>query len=337
VIKVLENIQAFLEQKKIHSSWHFFLMERFKKTEAMVEQGYWIPCLELPDLLSSSLNLAPQDIRLLTMTSSFIYLGADLLDDLQDAELELSSYNISPSEVTLISATLLTVFPILALADLETDTDTKFKMQKTLAHSLLVMSAGQQQDLALSHKNSVSVEIIKKSIECKSGEELALSCSLAAQLAKLSLSQQKSYENFGRTLGTAIQIVSDFHELIWSKTSSDLKQGTRSLPIAFCLEKFQGDDRKKLIELLQTPHWGSQEKTCLKNILTDAGALAYTTLVVENLCQQSLEILNSLTLTQEMEVFLKEKILSASLLGTTFNNLTGENYHGVQQPKLFGA
>lgn len=325
MIKVLGDIQTFLEEKSIHTSWHSFLMERFKKTEVMIKQGYWIPCLEFPDLLSSGLNLSPQDVRLLTMTSSFIYLGADLLDDLQDAELDCSSHNISPSEITLISATLLTVFPILAIADLQVDTETKLNMQKTLAHSLLVMSAGQQQDLSLSHKNFVSLEAIKKSIQGKSGEELALSCLLVAQLAKLPLSQQKSYEDLGRTLGTVMQMVSDFNELIWAKTSADLNQGKRSLPIAFCLEKLQGNDRRELIELLRTTHWSSKNRNSLKQILTDSGALAYTTLVVEDLCQQSLEILNSLILTKEMKVFLKEKILSASLLGTTFNNFTGEN------------
>lgn len=327
MVEILKEIQSFLQQKINHAAWHSFLTGRLQKTEKMIQEGYWIPSLDLPLLISSGLNIPHREARLLAMTSTFIYLGADLLDDLHDQELISPSHNISPADITLLSATLLTVFPVLTLLDLQTEAETKLKLQETVALSLMKMSVGQKQDISFTHKKYVSLEEVKQSIQAKSGEELALASGLTAQLAKVSSSQQKSYEDFGRYLGTALQISSDFYEVMWAPLSHDLKRGARSLPIAFCLEKFDGSDRDQLIRLLQIAPSDTKHLESLRRILAESGSLDYTALVLEDFCQRSLEILESLDLTAKIKIHLKNKIQSVSLLQTNSDLLV---FEGIQ-------
>lgn len=316
-METLEDIRSFLKDKIPQDAWRSLLQGRLEKTEAMLREGYWIPCLDLPRLISSGLNKDHRDLRLLAMVSAFIYLGADLLDDLHDGELIPSSHDTSDAGITLLAATLLTVFPGLAIAELETDAATKLRLHETVSRSLLKMAAGQQQDIALTRREDISLEGVKQSIEAKSGEELALSGLLAARWAKVSPSQEGLYEDFGRSLGTALQIVSDVHDLMESPLSKDLQRGARPLPVVFCLEKLQGDRRGAFEEMLRAAGRDPEKLGFLRRLLVDAGSLDYTALVVEDLCQKSLDLLESLELTTTVKAHLRDKIRSASLLRQT--------------------
>ncbi len=316
-LETLEDIRSFLQCKIPDGAWRSLLQGRLEKTEAMLREGYWIPCLDLPRLIASGLDKDHRDPRLLAMVSAFIYLGADLLDDLHDRDLDPSSRDVSSADITLLAATLLTVFPGLAIAELETDAATKLRLHEAVSRSLLKMAAGQQQDIALTRKEDVSLEGIKQSIEAKSGEELALSSLLAARWAKVSSSQEGLYEDFGRSLGTALQIVSDVHDLMESPLSKDLQRGALSLPVAFCLGKLQGDRRAAFEELLRTAGRDPEKLEFLRSLLVDAGSLDYAALVVEDLCQRSLDLLGSLELTPSVKTYLRDKIRSVSLLHRT--------------------
>lgn len=265
----------------------------------MLDRGYWIPPLDLPAIIASGLKQSHHTSRHMAIIGTCMYLGADLLDDLHDQELSVSERAVSVSDLTLLSAILLTVFPVLLIAELEMDTETKLTMQATLARSLLKMAAGQQRDL-FAQKNISSLKEIKESVEAKSGEELALACLLAAQTAKVSPSQQKSWEDFGRSLGTAVQLASDVHDLMWSSAMGQSKQRAHLLPVAFCLKNLEGDYRK---------------------ILIDSGSLDYTALVIEEYSQRALEILESLELPREIKGPLQEKIHSVSLLPVELKTL----------------
>ncbi|MBI2092591.1 MAG: polyprenyl synthetase family protein [Deltaproteobacteria bacterium] len=325
-MKVLADIQMFLDAEIKQDRWRSFLLGRLKKTDALLGQGYWIPCLDLPSSIFLGLNGNQRESHFLAMISSFIYLGADLLDDLHDEELDLLSHNISSADITLLSSTLLTVFPALIIDKLEIDAETKLAMHKTIAQTLLKMSTGQQQDVFLANKNTVSLGAVKQSIQDKSGEELAMGCLLAAQLAKISPSKQQHYKDFGLYFGTALQIVSDFSDLMWSKTNLDLKRGARSLPIAFCIEKLKGHSKKEFMAALRAATHNPEQLKFLKSVLVDSGSLDYLALVVEDLCQRSFEILTSLGLTEDIKTCLRNKIQSASLLNIPLGA-------GYEQPK----
>lgn len=313
---MLEIVRSFLRLKVGQPTWQSFLLERLEKTATLIREGFWIPCLDMPGLIFSGLNKSRFESLPVTTISTIIYLGADLLDDLHDSDLNSTSYTISTAEVTLISTTLLTAFPTLVLAELNATAETKFALQTTIAKSLLKMSEGQRRDICNANKGHVSLKDIRESIKAKSGEELALSCLLASQLANVILPQQKLYEKFGSSLGTALQIVSDFHDIMWSPISSDIRQGTRTLPIAFCIEKLDGDMKQKFMSALQVASKDPEQLNLLRKILADSGSLDYLALVVEDLCQQALETLELLELSEEVKTHLKNRIQSASLLQT---------------------
>ncbi|MBI4411646.1 MAG: polyprenyl synthetase family protein [Deltaproteobacteria bacterium] len=326
-MSVFEEIRCFIQKKISNPVSLSLLLEQLDKTRRMIADGYWIPAFDLPEQIGLNLNQPQRESRLLTRICAFIYLGADLLDDLHDGELQLPQ-NISTAEVTLLSATLLTAFPSMTLSELHVNAETKVKMQETIAQSLLKMSLGQQQDISTVAREDISLDEVKQSVMAKSGEELALFCLLAAQYSELPLPQQKYHENFGRLLGTALQMASDYHDLMWAPVSCDLKRGTRSLPIAFCLEKLRAKPRREFMKLLEEAADNAEKLQLFRHFLADSGSLDYLALLVEDCCLESLKMLELLNLGKETKMRLKTRIESVSLLATRKDR--------AERPMLFG-
>lgn len=318
---VLEDVLSFVRQKGGKGLLRSFLLERVEKTKELLDDGCWIPCLDLSNLILSGLNNKNRGgSRLLAVVGAFVYLGADILDDIHDNEL-VTSY--PRANATLVAATLLTVFPTLAIAGLSVLPELRFKLQETVAKSLLKMSNGQQKDIFFTNQEDISLARIKESIQAKSGEEAALCSLMAAQYAGVSLSQQRLFEDFGRFLGTALQIVSDYYDVLWSEDANDLKRGAPILPVVFCMKRLKDEARDNFVTLLKRFSSGQDLLKPLRQIMVKSGAFDYSAVVVEDLCQKSLGILEQLELSDDVKTLLKNKIQSASLLQT---KPKGENY-----------
>lgn len=323
-MKILEDIQLFFEHHSGNGPLYTVLTERLRKTRAMLGAGYWLPCLDLPAVLARGFGLSLQQGRQLAQINASVYLGADLLDDLHDRDLSGVSDNVSVADLTLLAAFLSTVFPMLMISDLSAAADTRLVMQKTLAQFLLKMGEGQRQDLALAHRNAVSIRDVKHSIQGKSGEELALGVVLTAQLAKRSGADGRLCEELGHSLGMALQLASDLHDLFWDSEARDLRRGARSLPIAFCLEKLEGERREELLALLEEVASNPEKVASVREILIDSGSLDYLALLVEDLCLRSLAIVDVLELQDEAGAQLRTRIRSVSVLSPTYNPIQEE-------------
>ena len=160
---------------------------------------------------------------------------------------------------------------------------------ETLSRALLKMSAGQLTDLSMNGRDEVRASEIERSVAAKSGEELSLFASLAAQFAGASAEIVSHYEAMGSEMGTAGQLASDCYDIFQAAHSKDLANGTRTLPIALYLEKASAWERRSFLELLDRSR---KEDSCIKEIrgrLHEAGILKFCAFIIELHIQRALK------------------------------------------------
>lgn len=266
------------------------VLERLKK---YAQEDVWFPVVNLPLFVYAGLCEDNGPARPLAMATAFIFLGADLLDDLADGDLEPSWQGYQPKEIQLAAATLLSSLPQLVLSELPVSPGYRLAMQRALAQGLLRMSFGQQLDLAMNGKTNFSSEDVVESVAAKSGEEMAIFSRLAAQLAEAPDRTVQAYAEFGRAFGTASQLASDCHDIFQAELSRDLFNGTRTLPIAMYLERLKGDGREKFLELLEEARKDSNSREIVRRQLHADGILMRCAFRVEVYCQKALGILDS--------------------------------------------
>ncbi len=223
----------------------------------------------------------------LAVATTFLYLGIDILDDLADGDLPRHWKGRKESEINLAAVTLISTLPQLALSELDAPPETIADLQRILAGGLLTMSAGQQRDLATAGATRVSAAEVEASVARKSGEELALFAALASRLAGASAAAVEAYACMGRSLGTAGQLASDFHDLFQARHSSDLANGTRTLPIALHLERPSRTGRRAFLALLDKARQSETARRAVRKRLLAAGELRRCAIIVELHCRRA--------------------------------------------------
>lgn len=228
----------------------------------------------------------------LAAVTSLIFLGADILDDLADGDLPPCWEGTPASTVHLAAATLLCALPQAAIAGLNVAPELRVTMQRTLAHGLLRMAAGQERDLAFTGSAAVRPGEAEACAIAKSGGELALFAGLAAQFAGAQDEKTALYTRFGEALGTAAQISSDCQDLFQARVSCDFKNGTRTLPVALHLGRLEGSERVGFLSLLDEARRDEAAREEVRRRLRAAGDLRRAAVIVEIYCQQALRALH---------------------------------------------
>jgi len=227
----------------------------------------------------------------LAAATTLLFLGIDILDDLADGDLPGHWQGYRPSEINLTATTLLAALPQLIIAELDAPASRLAAMQRTLALGLLRMSAGQQRDLALAGSSMVSPREVEDLVAAKSGAEVAMFATLAAQFAGAGLEAVNAYAEFGRTLGTGAQLASDCHDLFQAPHSKDLANGTRTLPIALFLKRLSGEERTSFLTLLEQARVDVAAQEAVRGRLRPSGVVRHCAFMVELYCQRGLRAL----------------------------------------------
>ncbi len=251
------------------------------------------PFVFLPLLVYEAISGTREPAFPLSAAMTLLFLGIDIHDDLADGDLPAHWKPFHPAEIHLAAATLLSSLPQLALSELNTGPECSAAMHRSLACGLLRMSAGQQTDLALAGRTNVSAEEVEASVESKSGEELALFATLAAQLAQAPPSIAQAYATMGRAFGTGGQLSSDCFDLFHAKWSRDLANGTRTFPIALHLERLKGGKRGHFLRLLERAKKSASAQGEVRRCLREAGELRRCAVIVEIYCQKALSALKA--------------------------------------------
>ncbi len=251
------------------------------------EMDFPPPFMALPLLVYAAVRGENKPALPLTVATTILYLGIDILDDLADGDLPRHWKGRKESEINLAAVTLISALPQLALSELDAPPETIADLQRILADGLLTMSAGQQRDLATAGATRVSAAEVESSVARKSGEELALFAALASRLAGASTAAVEAYASMGRSLGTAGQLASDFHDLFQARRSSDLANGTRTLPIALHLENQSRTGRRAFLALLDKARRSESARKAVRKRLLAAGELRRCAIIVELHCRRA--------------------------------------------------
>lgn len=286
--EILSLTKTFITQHAVSEEQREALL---KALEHLVDphevKSNLFPFMDLPPLVYAALHGNEKPVYPLTVATTLLYLGIDLLDDLADGDLGSHWRGHPHGEIQLIATTLLSSLPQMALGKLNISAHGRDQLQRTLAEGLLRMSAGQQMDLSHTGLKEITTANVEASVIAKSGEELALFASLAAQFHGAAPQLVAHYAAMGRHLGTAGQMASDCHDLFNAPKSRDVAHGTRTLPIALYLEKKSGPEREHFLDLLDKAQKEPSLLKPIRKILHEAGILRVCGFMIETYCQKA--------------------------------------------------
>lgn len=228
--------------------------------------------LHFPVYVYASLTGACEPAYDLAAALVLLNLGIHILDDLGDGDLPAHWRSRRPGEIMLIGTALVGVIPQLIVSKLDAPAETVVRMQQALGEGLAKIAAGQQTDLLLCDSETATADEVEASVAEKSGGRRVLYARLAGLLAGAAASEVAAYEEIGRAMGIVAQIHSDCADLFGPGTdSSDLLNGTRTLPIALRMDQTHGKERAQLLSRLRAARSDHDVRTLLRNELREAG------------------------------------------------------------------
>ena len=124
-------------------------------------------------------------------------------------------------------------------------------------HGLIEVCEGQSLDTDFELRKDVSLSEYLEMIKKKTAAMAEMCCKIGALLGKGSNEQVKALGNFGLNLGVAFQIQDDLLDISadeekFGKTiGGDLVEGKKTFLFLEALEKSKGEDRKKLLKVIE--------------------------------------------------------------------------------------
>jgi geranylgeranyl pyrophosphate synthase len=279
--RVVRAVDEFVQRHATSANQRQLLETALHALRRRSEQHVFCPFVHLPALVYAGIRDDDEKSIQLGVVTSLLYLGFDLLDDIADGDVKGLWSTFRPAEVQLAAAGLLGAVPILAMGEIDAPSDTIVELQRTMARGLMRMADGQQSDIRLATSREATPSDVADAAVGKGGEEFALFATLAARLAGASEATVASYANFARALGTGLQLASDCQDLFFDQTSRDLRNGTRSFPIALYLDSTSGDSRTAILRLLDDCRVDEITQRTVRQQLRDAGIPWQTMVFVE--------------------------------------------------------
>lgn len=222
-----------------------------------------------------------------------LYLGADVLDNVVDAELSDLWTEVGPTPAILAAVTVGSPLALACLQDFEGPTDLRSTAHELMIDAMLEMSAGEIADVALAKRDDISLDECEAVVVAKSGAEWALFAQMGALVAGAPPATCEAYATFGRELGTSIQLTSDSADLVVGGDARDFASGTRTLPIVHALSVYSGAARTELLGHLNAAACDGERRQRARRMLLDSGSFRYGALVTEVHRQRSLAALRT--------------------------------------------
>ena len=137
-----------------------------------------------------------------------------------------------------------------------------------------------------------------KVLEMKTAELFALSCELSAFLSGIDGEQRQALRQFGLAFGTAYQVYDDCVDLFGSETAAgkslgtDLAKGKLTLPVLLAWERADGNDRRRLQELVQD--WNAVSLKRMNELLVRYETLDSSLAIMQQYLQTARDLLRGL-------------------------------------------
>ena len=152
-----------------------------------------------------------------------LQLAANLLDKVEDHELEVIDVPQNARDVYTNLSTGMIFVAEWVINHLEldcVDAGAAWDIQRAFQETVLTVCSGQHLDLSVA---SPDLSTCWQIAEAKSGSAFALACYVGTRAATHQSERLRAMENFGRNLGTIIQISDDIEDLGWDALHGDRK------------------------------------------------------------------------------------------------------------------
>ncbi|MEM9902930.1 MAG: polyprenyl synthetase family protein [Pseudomonadota bacterium] len=177
--------------------------------------------------------------------------GIDIIDNIADRERAPHWAAVPERAATLVGTLFVSGLPMALLADAPVPQERRTRMLATIGRASTAIAQGQLEDYALSGSDDVSVARVEASHRSKTGDRHAMLIRLALEAGgETDEAALAAAAVYGRNLGLALQIRSDLSHLYGPHALRDVRNGTRTWPIAFALQSAAGEDRAELMRLL---------------------------------------------------------------------------------------
>jgi heptaprenyl diphosphate synthase len=269
--------------------------------------------IRIPLLVHSAVTGDPAPAEPLAAALLLLYLGIDILDDLMDGTATPYWQPGSRADTLLVTSGLTGTLPYLAIANLEAAPAVIVELQKILGRSLVRMAAGQLADVKQTSSADVTPEDVERSVILKSGDMVALLAELGACLGGADPQQREAWASWGRALGTADQLRTDCAEIMVDPPGPDVRNGTRTLPIANLLALAEPAERRSILDLLDAARSSPEALEQLRSLLRSGGALYATGAAIEWHCNLARDALERAGPREPAAARLREAIANVSL------------------------
>lgn len=182
----------------------------------------------------------------------------------------------------------------------EIDKQTGFDALKRINETCLILTGGQNLDIAFEKETEVTQDRYLIMIEGKTAALLSASAEIGGITAQTTETNRNALRDYGKALGLAFQAWDDWlgiwgeEEMTGKSSSSDLISGKKTLPIIYALNK-RGDFSKSYFAK-GTNESNFQE---LLGLLENEGAKAYTENIAKQFTDVALKSLEKLNVVDE--------------------------------------
>jgi geranylgeranyl diphosphate synthase type I len=180
-----------------------------------------------------------------------------------------------------------------------------------LSLACLKLCEGQYLDVEYENRFDITIEDYLDIAAKKTAALIAAATSLGAYLGSEDSKLVDSFHLFGEELGVAYQICDDILG-IWGteestgKSSSDISQRKKTLPVLYGLQNSKGDERERLEKLYSQKSIGDEGVTKVIKILDQLGARDFAENLAEQYYQKALIELEATGLDTSNQAPLKE-------------------------------
>ena len=190
----------------------------------------------------------------------------------------------------------------------------RMRVLEVLAEATNVIAEGEVLQLMNMHDPDVSVESYLRVIRYKTAKLFEASARLGAVLAQADPETEEACAAYGRSLGTAFQLIDDLldyegdsHEL-GKNVGDDLREGKPTLPLLIAMERGSAEQRQLIRHAIE--HGEVERLGEIVQIVRGTGAIEATRLAARTEAQKAGEAIKALPLNKWRESLLEFAVQS---------------------------
>jgi len=194
------------------------------------------------------------------------------------------------------------------------ENDTFRGLAQVFSKTALEVCEGQQYDVDFEVRNDVTEAEYLKMIEYKTAVLVGAAMKMGALVANASEADTEKIYDFGRLLGIAFQLQDDYldafgdPETFGKQVGGDIIENKKTFLYLKAIENGSTDDRERLVAMFANKN-GVDNTTKIvfaKEVFDRSGASELTKEAIKNYTEQALEVLDSISVSDDKKQVLKD-------------------------------